>query len=122
MKPESRVKTKVHDLLKQLNAYSLTVTTMGMGASGHPDRVACIAGCFVGIECKAAQKNNPAELQAQRLNQIVDARGFAFIVDADNFDRFETLMWAMFTPGTGAAMRRAAWTVAMVGRDTLYWR
>lgn len=119
--PENAVKAKVRALLKDLDAYHFPVQSNGMGEAGHPDRVACIQGVFIGIECKADHTKHPTALQNSRLAKLVEAGGMAFVVDADNFKDFAQFLRDLFAPGMGAARRAAMWAA----RDTskhLYWR
>jgi len=122
MKPENKVKVMVRSLCHDLGAYHFTITTMGMGESGHPDRVACIDGTFVGIECKATAKQKPTALQAARLASIYKAKGFAFVVDADNFTRFDAILRRLFTTTMPFDTRRALWQQASEGSALPYWR
>ena len=78
--PESNVKKRVRTILSDYKGYVITPSTGGYGSSGVPDIVACIDGIFVGIECKA-KGNKPTKLQLKNLQQIVDAGGFAAVVD-----------------------------------------
>lgn len=80
MTPENKVKRNVRMILSDHEAYVITPSTGGYGASGVPDIVACIDGIFIGIECKT-KGNKPTKLQLKNLQKIVDAGGFAAVVD-----------------------------------------
>jgi hypothetical protein len=79
--PESKVKKSVYATLEKYpNVYRITPTTGGYGSSGAPDIVVCMRGRFIGIECKA-KGNKPTALQLKNLNAIVEAGGYAFVID-----------------------------------------
>jgi len=78
--PESKVKKKVVDLLKQHGAYFFYPVTGGYGRSGVPDIVCCWKGKFIGIECKT-KGNKPTELQNKNLVDISNQGGVAIITD-----------------------------------------
>lgn len=86
--PESRVKTRVRKILdKYPQSYKFMPGTHGYGSSGVPDIVACINGKFIAVECKA-NGNKPTALQKKNLEQIVDAGGYAFVVDDSSIGVF----------------------------------
>jgi len=92
MTPEAKVKAKVVKQLKALGAYYFYPVTGGFGRSGVPDIIACYAGRFVGIECKAG-KNKPTPLQRKNIDDINNAGGTAWVVNEDNVaDVTETLL------------------------------
>jgi hypothetical protein len=94
MTPEAKVKKKVTSILKELGAYYFYPVTGGYGRSGVPDIVCCLAGNFIGIECKA-NGNKATALQHKNLEDIQEAGGYAFIVNEDNIDALERVlrMW-----------------------------
>ena len=122
MKPEEKVKKYVREVLTFYTPYQFAVMTGGMGESGHPDRVASVQGCFLGIECKATGKQHPTPLQERRLRDLRAAGGLAFVVDVDNRERFSALMTALFEPGIGAARRIQLFEDATHNTDKPYWR
>lgn len=91
MTPEGKVKKKVKDILARSNAYYAMTITGGYGNSGTPDFIACIAGKFYGIECKA-NGNKPTLLQQQHLQKIEDAGGVGIVVDETNVSKLELLI------------------------------
>lgn len=121
MKPEEKVKKYVREVIAFYTPYHFPVMTGGMGESGHPDRVASVQGCFLGIECKATAKDKPTPLQERRLRDLRRAGGFSFVVDVDNRERFAQLMTAMFEPGLGDARRIMVYEAA-TKNTTPYWR
>ena len=79
--PESWVKADVDKFLKGIGAFIVKPATFGYGVSGNPDRVACFAGRFIGIEVKREGKV-PTPLQALRLRTIHQAGGVAIWGDS----------------------------------------
>jgi hypothetical protein len=96
MTPEAKVKRKVVDTLKRFNVYYFYPVTRGYGASGVPDIVACVAGQFVGIECKAGN-NKPTALQKRNLEQIETAGGRTLVINEDNTDAVGDLIKTILT-------------------------
>jgi len=91
--PESLVKKKVVEILKQRGAYYFYPVTGGYGASGVPDIVACVNGRFLGIEVKAdAKKRGPTALQQKNLRQINETGGVGVVIDANNLDELSEVM------------------------------
>lgn len=91
--PESKVKKKVVEILKQHKAYYFYPVTGGYGSSGVPDIVACLNGRFVGIEVKAdLSKRGPTELQKKNLRLIDEAGGVALVIDAHNLDHLKDVL------------------------------
>lgn len=78
--PESKVKKKVVEILKEYGVYFFYPVTGGYGRSGVPDIVGCWKGRFIGIECKA-NGGKPTDLQMKNLTEIVDQGGIALLVD-----------------------------------------
>ena len=76
--PEKKVKQNVVSVLTELDAYYFYPATGGYGRSGIPDIVACLGGRFIGIECKAGNKN-PTPLQARELQAVKDSGGIAIL-------------------------------------------
>lgn len=74
--PEGYVKDAVDKYLKSIGAFVVKPATFGYGVSGNPDRVACYAGKFIGIEIKREGKF-PTPLQQLRLRNIHQASGIA---------------------------------------------
>ena len=79
--PEGYVKDDVDKYLKGIGAYVVKPATFGYGVSGNPDRVACFAGSFIGIEVKREGKT-PTALQHRRLVEIQKAGGIAIWGDS----------------------------------------
>lgn len=86
--PEHKVKERVKKIIdKYPQSYKFMPGTHGYGSSGVPDIVACIYGKFVAVECKATG-NKPTALQKKNLNAIVEAGGYAFVVDDSSIGVF----------------------------------
>lgn len=81
--PEGKVKAKVTRILKDAGVYYFFAATHGYGRSGIPDVVACVAGRFLAIECKAGN-NKPTPLQLREIEAIKAAGGVAMIVNEEN--------------------------------------
>tara|TARA_R110002020_G_scaffold221247_2_gene429268 strand:+ start:3508 stop:3843 length:336 start_codon:yes stop_codon:yes gene_type:complete len=84
--PEKKVKQNVVSVLTELNAYYFYPATGGYGRSGIPDIVACLDGRFIGIECKAGNKE-PTPLQARELQAVKDAGGIAIYYSEPAMDK-----------------------------------
>jgi len=83
--PEGKVKDKVVAILKKEGIYYFFPATHGMGRSGVPDIICCVAGRFMAIECKAG-KNKATPLQIQEIERIRNAGGAAAIVNEESLD------------------------------------
>ena len=92
MTPESKVKRKVYEILKKYNVYYFSPIMNGYGKSGVPDVIACYKGVFIGIECKATEKNKPTDLQQRNLNDIKMKGGWALVIHKDNLQELITLL------------------------------
>lgn len=86
--PEGKVKKKVREILDKKGAYYFMPATGGFGRSGVPDFVGCINGVFFGIECKAG-KGIPTALQEREIRNIINAGGYAWVVNEENVDKLE---------------------------------
>jgi len=85
MTPEAKVKKKVVQQLKLLDAYYFYPVTGGYGRSGVPDIVGCYKGKFFAIECKAGT-NKPTPLQELNLEEIRKSGGIALVINEENID------------------------------------
>jgi penicillin-binding protein-related factor A (putative recombinase) len=91
MTPEAKVKKKVVQQLKLLDAYYFYPVTGGYGRSGVPDIVGCYKGKFFAIECKAGN-NKPTPLQALNLEQIMLTGGIALVINEENVDTVYSIL------------------------------
>ena len=89
MTPESKVKRKIYEILKKYNVYYFSPIMNGYGKSGV---IACYKGVFIGIECKATEKNKPTDLQLRNLNDIKMKGGKALVIHKDNLEELITLL------------------------------
>ena len=86
--PESKVKAKIHALLKAHGAYAVNYIGGISANNGTPDILACLHGRFIAIEAKAG-KNKPTDLQTLNLKRIDDAGGLALVINETNMTELE---------------------------------
>jgi hypothetical protein len=91
MTPEAKIKKKVVQQLKLLDAYYFYPVTGGYGRSGVPDIVGCYKGKFFAIECKAGT-NRPTPLQALNLEQIMLTGGIALVINEENVESVYSIL------------------------------
>jgi hypothetical protein len=89
--PESKVKKRVKEVLKDLGAYYVMPVTSGYGNSGAPDFLVCYQGKFIGLECKAG-KGRVTALQQRNLDQIDLAGGWSFVINEENVEQLNNLV------------------------------
>lgn len=78
--PEGKVKFLLDKMLKEERVWFFSPQAGPYGRSGIPDRIACVDGHFVGIECKADRTKKPTRLQEFALREIAGAGGTTFVV------------------------------------------
>lgn len=89
--PEGRIKKRLDTMLKSEGVWFYSPQAGPFGAAGIPDRVAVVAGMFVGIECKADKTKKPTKLQQACMKQIEQAGGKCFVVyDVDTIEEVRT--------------------------------
>ena len=81
--PEGRVKARLDKMLKAEGAWFYSPQAGPFGVAGIPDRVACVFGHFVGIECKADKTKKPTALQMKCMRDIEKAGGKCFVAYDD---------------------------------------
>jgi len=86
--PEGKVKDKVVAILKREGVYYFFPATHGMGRSGVPDIICCVAGRFLAIECKAGSGKTTA-LQDREIDAIRTAGGWAIVINEENLAEVE---------------------------------
>ena len=91
MTPEAKVKKKVVQQLKLLDAYYFYPVTGGYGRSGVPDIVGCYKGKFFAIECKAG-KNKPTPLQELNIHQIQKNSGIVLVINEENIESVYSIL------------------------------
>lgn len=84
--PEAKVKKKVKEILDQMGVYHFSPMQNGMGRAGIPDIIGCLDGQFIAIECKAG-KGKTTALQERELNRILNAGGYALVVNETNINQ-----------------------------------
>jgi Holliday junction resolvase len=89
--PEGKVKKKVKEVLDDLGAYYFMPATGGFGRSGVPDFIGCHNGTFFGIECKAG-RGIPTALQEREIRRIINAGGYAWVINEENVDRLGKML------------------------------
>lgn len=78
MTPEGRVKVKVKQALKELDAYVFMPVQNGMGAPAL-DLYCCVSGNFVAVETKAPGKRL-TERQRETARKVCAAHGCVFVI------------------------------------------
>jgi len=81
--PEGRVKARLDKMLKAEGVWYYSPQAGPFGVAGIPDRVAIVAGQFVGIECKADKTKKPTALQMKCMGDIERAGGKCFVAYDD---------------------------------------
>ncbi len=89
--PESKVKAKIHPILKARGAYAVNYIGGISANNGTPDILACLNGRFIGIEAKAG-KNKPTDLQTLNLKRIDEAGGLALVINEENLIVLEVML------------------------------
>jgi len=89
--PESKVKTKIHAVLKAHGAYAVNYIGGISANNGTPDILACLHGRFIAIEAKAG-KNKPTDLQTLNLKRIDEAGGLALVINETCFVTLELML------------------------------
>ena len=79
MSPEGRIKSKLDKMLRAEGVWYYSPQAGPHGVAGIPDRVAIVAGQFVGIECKADKYKKPTALQMKCMRDIEQAGGKCFV-------------------------------------------
>lgn len=78
--PENKIKKRLDTMLKAEKVWYFSPQSGIYGVSGIPDRIAIVAGRFVGIECKADASKKPTAIQLLRMKEIEAAGGKCFVV------------------------------------------
>lgn len=82
MTPEGRVKLQVDKMLKEFEPELWFYSPQAgiYGKSGVPDRMACMYGLLIGIECKRDDKHPPTDLQIATMKAMSRAGAKCFVV------------------------------------------
>tara|TARA_R100001443_G_scaffold44900_2_gene57816 strand:+ start:1729 stop:2034 length:306 start_codon:yes stop_codon:yes gene_type:complete len=80
--PEGKIKLKLDKMLKSYNkdVWYFNPQSGIFGKSGIPDKILCVNGKFIGVECKADRTKKPTALQLQCMEKISQAGGVCFVV------------------------------------------
>lgn len=90
-KPETRFKNRIRPLLNAL-PNSWWVKTSQRSVRGTPDLLGCVNGMFIALELKRSESARIDPLQEHNINKIIAARGLAFLVFPENWQKvFQTL-------------------------------
>lgn len=80
--PEGKVKNKIKDYLKSIDAWYYMPVSNGMGRVGCPDILVCYKGLFMAFEVKApGKRKNTTPNQDREIEWIASANGLALVVD-----------------------------------------
>lgn len=82
--PEGRIKRKLDTMLKDEGVWFYSPQAGPFGRAGIPDRVACVNGLFLGIECKADKTKKPTALQTKCMEDIEKIGGGTCFVVYDD--------------------------------------
>lgn len=85
--PEGNIKRKLDRMLKSFgpDLWYFSPQAGPYGSAGIPDRVVCVRGTFIGVECKADASKKITPLQDACRLKIEKAGGVYFLVyDADS--------------------------------------
>ena len=96
--PESKVKKKVHAVLKEYGAYAVNYIGGQYANAGTPDILVCYKKHFIGIECKAG-RGKLTMLQFKNLRDIHNAMGLALVINETNLDYLESCLNVIKTYG-----------------------
>jgi len=85
MTPEGRVKNKLDRRLKKLgpSVWFYSPQAGPYGAAGIPDRIVCVKGRMVGIECKRDRSHKPTKLQEKCMAKMTEAGAICLVVYDD---------------------------------------
>lgn len=78
--PEGRVKHWVDMLFREFDVWWFNPHAGPFGKAGVPDKIACVYGQFLAVECKADTTKAPTALQNKTMTDIRNAHGRVFLV------------------------------------------
>lgn len=82
--PEGKVKNKLDRQLRLRGVWYFNPQAGPFGRAGIPDKILCVVGRLVGIECKADKSKKPTPLQMKAMAEIERAGGRCFVVYDDD--------------------------------------
>lgn len=101
--PEGKIKSRLDKMLKAEGVWYYSPQAGPFGVAGIPDRVAIVAGQFVGIECKADKTKKPTALQMKCMRDIEQAGGKCFVAyDDETIETVREYIRARNSKGQGS--------------------
>ena len=88
---EKLFENKIKKYLKDKGCYYVKYFGCNYSTSGTPDILACVNGYFLAIEAKA-QSGKPSELQLQKIAEIREAGGFAYVVYPSGWTKLKSII------------------------------
>jgi Holliday junction resolvase len=79
--PEGKVKARLKRELEARGVYFVMPVAGLYGRAGIPDVLCCVRGRFIGLECKATDKEKPTKIQVYEMGKIEKSGGETFVVD-----------------------------------------
>lgn len=95
MASEKLFETKVKKYLDSKGCWYVKFFANKFTRVGVPDILACVNGCFLGIEVKAAN-GHPSELQLWNRDKIREAGGYCIVLYPEQFDQFKMFIESLF--------------------------
>ena len=92
--PESKIKKKVHALLKEHGAYAVNYIGGQYANAGTPDILVCYKKRFMGVECKAG-RGKLTMLQFKNLRDITTAGGTSLVINETNLQDLQEALNAI---------------------------
>lgn len=81
--PEGKVKAKLDRMLKAEGVWYFPPQAGPYGRAGIPDRILCVSGVFIAVECKADESKSLTALQEKCRKEILEAGGL-YLLAYDN--------------------------------------
>lgn len=81
--PEGKIKRKLDKMFHEERVWFYSPQAGPFGVAGIPDRVACVDGLFLGVECKSDKTKKPTRLQKKCMADIERAGGKCFVAYDD---------------------------------------
>lgn len=90
MKAESTFRKRVDQFLRTL-PFCKSISIQQKAITGHPDKLICLGGWFVGLEIKT-DVGEPSPRQILVLEEVLKAKGVALIVRPNNFEEVKEIL------------------------------
>lgn len=91
---EKNFENKIKNFLKEHNCWHVKFFANGFTRTGVPDILGTVNGYFIAIEVKAPN-GTPSELQKYNVNEINNCKGFAVIVNPDQFEELQYMIYCL---------------------------